>query len=264
MLSGLSPLVQPGPVLSEEEAAIWDWQMDHPEFDQMGQRRLRNATVLVTRVGGLGGPVAQQLCAAGVGRLVLVHGGDLKHSDLNRQITMHYGGLGQSRVEQAAARLRAYNPLVEVVTVPENCSEANASRLLQGVDLAVDAAPLFVERMALQAAAWSAGIPVIEAAMYALEAELTVCIPGKTGCLRCQHPEDPPHWQRRFPVFGAVSATVASMAAMEAIKLIAGFGDVLAGTKLRLDFRDQSQLRLRIDPRPGCSLCGGAPCGGTS
>ena len=153
-LGHAAALAAPGPARSttEAEAAIWEWQLDVPGFSELGQRCFRNATVLVTRVGGLGGPVAQQLCAAGVGRLVLAHGGDLKPSDLNRQITMHHAGLGQSRIEQAVARLRAFNPLVEVVAVPENCSVDNAEALLSGVDVAVDAAPLFTERRALQAA----------------------------------------------------------------------------------------------------------------
>jgi len=242
--------------LTDEELAIWEWQLDIPGFSEEGQLRLRNSTVLVTRIGGLGGPVAQQLCAAGVGRIVLAHAGNLKSSDLNRQVLMHYAGLGQSRVEQAAARLRAFNPLVEVVPIAENISPENASRLLEGVDLAVDAAPLFSERMALQEAAWPRGIPIVEAAMFSMEAQLTVCIPGQTPCLRCLYPVDPPHWKRRFPVFGAVSASIGSMAAMEAIKLLAGFGEVLAGKMLRIDLADHRIQKLELQARADCPLCG--------
>ena len=183
-----APLVPRPTALSDEETAIWDWQLDVPGFSAEGQRRLRNATVLVTRVGGLGGPVAQQLCAAGVGKIILVHGGNLKPSDLNRQIIMHHDGLGAERASQAAARLRAFNPLVDVVAHPENISPENAEQFIDGVDVAVDAAPLFNERMALQAAAWKKNIPVVEAAMFATEAELTVTIPGETPCLRCLTP----------------------------------------------------------------------------
>lgn len=249
--------VAPGPALTDEERAIWEWQLDTTDFDgEVGQRRLRNATALVTRVGGLGSPVALELCAAGFGRIVLAHGGNLKPSDLNRQLAMHHAGLDQPRVSQAAARLRAFNPLVEVIEIPENCSPENAEAMLEGVDVAIDAAPLFEERLALQGAALPRGVPVIEAAMYDTEATLTTTIPGVSACVRCMHPVDPPRWKRRFPVIGAVSGTVGCLAAMEAIKLVAGFGETLAGRLLRMDLSTMSIQELSIERNPDCSLCG--------
>src|SRR5438045_1424901 len=91
--------------LSEEEREIYRWQMWIPDLGEAGQKRLRDASVLVTRVGGVGGTAALYLAAAGVGRIVLAHGGNIKKSDLHRQVLMSYGKVGESRVEVAAARL---------------------------------------------------------------------------------------------------------------------------------------------------------------
>src|SRR5262245_5216656 len=98
--------------LSDEELAIYQWQLWVEAFGREGQLRLKNATVLVSRIGGVGGTLALHLAAAGVGRLVLAHAGNLRSDDLNRQLLMSHAGLGQSRVEQAARRLRDLNPYV--------------------------------------------------------------------------------------------------------------------------------------------------------
>ena len=97
--------------LTDEERAVYEWQMWVPEFGEEGQEKLKGASVLISRIGGLGGVVAYELAAAGVGRLVLAHAGDVKPSDLNRQLLMTHDGLGKSRVESAARRLRELNPL---------------------------------------------------------------------------------------------------------------------------------------------------------
>ena len=96
---------------------------------------------------------------------------------------------------------------------------------------------------------------MIECAMCEGEAYLTTFVPGETGCLRCLYPEAPPTWKRQFPVFGAVSGCVACMAAMEAIKLIAGVGEPLVGRLLRFDLRDMSFHVLEIQPAVDCPVC---------
>src|SRR5436309_15721676 len=105
--------------LSDEERAIYDWQLSVAGFGEAGQLRLKHATVLVSRIGGVGGTLAMQLAVAGVGRLILAHAGNLRLDDLNRQLLMSHAGLGQARVEQAAARLRALNPYIEIVPIAE-------------------------------------------------------------------------------------------------------------------------------------------------
>jgi molybdopterin/thiamine biosynthesis adenylyltransferase len=225
-------------------------------FSESGQAKLKRASVLISRCGGLGGAVAYQLAAAGVGRLVLAHAGNVKPSDLNRQILMTHEWLGRPRVECAARRLRELNPRLVVDALPENVDATNAERLTAQVDLVADCAPLFEERYALNRAAVRLGKPMIECAVYELEAHLTTFLPGQTGCLRCLYPEPSIHWQRQFPVFGAVSGTVGSLAAMEAIKVLAGFGKPLTGELLTFDLRDMTFRKYRIARDPQCPDCG--------
>src|SRR5512137_3076720 len=109
--------------LTPEERAVYEWQMWVPGFGEAGQEKLKSATALVSRVGGLGGPLAQSLAAAGIGKLILAHGGNLKPSDLNRQILMTADWLGKPRVESAARRLRELNPALIVEAIAENINE---------------------------------------------------------------------------------------------------------------------------------------------
>src|SRR2546421_12152891 len=101
--------------LTPDERAIYEWQLWVEGFGETGQLRLKNASVLISRCGGVGGTVALYLAAAGIGRLILAHAGNLRPDDLNRQLLMSHAGLGQSRVQQAAERLRQLNPHVEGV-----------------------------------------------------------------------------------------------------------------------------------------------------
>jgi molybdopterin/thiamine biosynthesis adenylyltransferase len=203
--------------LTAEEKTIYEWQMWVRDFGEEGQKRLKQARVLISRVGGLGGPVAYALTAAGVGKLVLAHGGTTQPADLNRQITQTHDWLGKPRIECTRHRLLELNPRVEIEAIAENVSEANADELVSRVDVVFDCAPLFQERFAMNAACVRQKKPMVEAAMFDLEGQVTTIIPGKTPCLACLYPEFPSEWKRRFPVFGAVSAVAGNLAAMEGI-----------------------------------------------
>ena len=241
--------------LTDVERAQYEWQLWVPGFGEAGQERLKGASVLITRCGGVGGVVAYQLAAAGVGRLILAHAGDVRANDLNRQLLMSHHGIGQSRVEQAAHRLRELNPFVEIETVAENVNPDNAERLVGGADLVMSCAPLFRERLLLNRAAVAQGKPLVDCAMYELEMQLTTVLPGRTPCLACLYPEEPPAWKREFPVFGAVAGTVACLGAMEAIKVLAGLGEPLLGQMLIADLRDMTFHKAAVTRRPGCLVC---------
>ena len=242
--------------LDDLDRAIYEWQLWVPGFGEEGQQRLKNASVLVSRCGGLGSVVAYELAAAGVGRLVLAHGGDLKVSDLHRQILMKHEAIGTSRVRCAAARLREFAPRVEVVEVAENVHEGNAAELVGDVDLVVDCAPLFEERLAMNHACVELGRPLVECAMYELEAQITTLHPPRTPCLACWCPQPPQHWKRQFPVFGAVSGTVGCLGAMEAIKVLADLGEPLFGKMLLLDLRSMQIRSVSLQHRVDCAVCG--------
>ncbi len=241
--------------LTDEERAVYEWQIWVADFGEKGQERLKGSSVLVSRCGGLGGVVAYELAAAGIGRLVIAHAGNVKPSDLNRQLLMTHDWLGKPRVESAARRLKELNPRLDVVPVNENVNESNAARLVEQVDLVVDCAPLFDERFHMNRQCLRQNKPLVECAMYELEAQLTTILPGRTPCLRCLYPEDPPAWKREFPVFGAVSGAVGCLAAMEAIKVLAGFGQPLTGRLLTCDLWDMSFRTRHLLRRPDCPEC---------
>jgi molybdopterin/thiamine biosynthesis adenylyltransferase len=243
------------PNLTPEERAIYEWQMWVPGFGEEGQRKLKAASVLISRVGGLGGVVAYQLAAAGVGKLVLAMGGVVQPSDLNRHLQQSHERIGEPRLPAVVERLRELNPRVEIVAIEENASEANADGLVAQADVVVDAAPLFEERYALNRAAVAAGKPMVECAMFAMEAHITTILPGRTPCLRCLTPEPPPDWKRQFPVLGAVSGTVGCLGAVEVVKLITGLGEPLAGTMLTMDLGSMRFRRNRVQRRLDCPIC---------
>lgn len=245
------------PELDDTERTRYEWQMWVPDFGEPGQRRLKAATALVSRIGGVGGAAALQLAAAGIGKLIVAHGGDLRLNDLNRQLLMTTDWIGKSRVESARRRLRDLNPHVEIETVDANIDEANVEDLVRRSDLIVSAAPLFTERLLMNGAAVRQRKPLIDCAMYELEGRLTTILPGRTPCLRCLYPDTPVNWKREFPVFGAVSSTVGSMAAMEAIKVLANFGEPLAGRLLVFDLRVPQMTTIPIRRRVNCPVCSG-------
>ena len=211
--------------------------------------------MLVSRIGGLGGAVTWDLAAAGVGKLLLAHAGHPQPSDFNRQTLMRYDRQQCNRAEQAAQRLREFKPNLDIVPIAENISPGNALQLIEQVDLVVDCAPLFEERLAINDAAWQLNRPVIECAMYEMQGSLSWIIPGRTPCLRCLVPSPPKHWQRRFPVLGAVASAVGSLAATEAIKYLSGCGDCLIGKRMQMDLRSMQFHQTSITPNPNCSFC---------
>jgi len=245
----------PADELTDVERATYEWQMWSPGFGEEGQRRLKNSTVMISRCGGLGSVVAYELAAAGVGHLIIAHGGDVKHSDLNRQLLMTADWLGKSRIETIERRLKDLNPRIRITPIGENISKDNADQWVSQSDVVVDAAPLFEERFAMNDAAVRHGKPIVECAMYDLEATITTLPAGGKPCLRCIVPEVPTEWKRQFPVFGAVSGTVACMGAMEAIKLLSGIGDPLIGRMVRINLREMRFTTVQIKADPQCVAC---------
>ena len=242
-------------MLTAEDRSIYEWQLDVPGFGEEGQEKLRNTTALVSRIGGLGGPIALALAAAGIGKIILVHAGNLRKDDLNRQILMQWEGLGKPRVESAAKTLAAFNPNVEVETHNENFSETNAANLVRKVDIVFSSAPLFEERFLMNRECVLQNKTMVDCAMYSLEGHVMPIVPSQTPCLACLFPETPPHWKRRFPVFGAVSALVANIGVMEGLKLIAGFGSTSLGKMILIDANRLRVRKIKLTRRNDCLAC---------
>ncbi len=243
--------------LSDQDRAIYEWQLDVPGFGEEGQAKARSATALVSRVGGLGGPLALSLAAAGIGKLLLAHAGNLRLDDLNRQVLMRWNGVGRPRVESLEATLRDFNPNVEVEAIPENLSESNAASLVERADIVFGAAPLFEERLLMNRECVRQRKPLIDCAMYSLEGQVIPIVPGRGACLACLYPEVPPHWKRRFPVIGAVSALTANIGALEGLKLLADFGIANVNRMIYFDSATMRFNTIQLTRNPNCSCCAG-------
>ncbi|MCK5804590.1 MAG: HesA/MoeB/ThiF family protein [Lentisphaeria bacterium] len=241
--------------LTAEDRARYEWQMWTEGFGESGQEKLKSASVLISRTGGLGSPVAYELAAAGVGRIIIAHGGDVKPSDLNRQLLMTTDWLGKPRAESAQRRLLELNPTITVEAVPENITENNVVELVSQADVVVGAAPLFAERLLMNREVVRQQKMLVDAAMYDTTATATTIVPGKTPCLACMYPENPPAWKRQFPVFGATSGTIGCIAALETIKIITGFGELLHGKLLTMDLAALSFRTLKLRRNPDCPVC---------
>jgi molybdopterin/thiamine biosynthesis adenylyltransferase len=222
------------------------------------QRRLGNSTALVAGVGGLGGVAALYLAAAGIGRLVLVHAGKLTLSNMNRQILMKNGEIGDSRVPQAKKTIQDMNPDVRIEIHDERIGEENILSFLHTAQIALSARPNFDERRLLNQACIEKGIPMVEAAMNGMEGYLFNVVPGAAPCYQCVYPEDDPSWRELgFPVLGAVSGMLGCLMAIETIKLLTGFGTPLSSEMLIFNTEDMDFRKVRILRNEHCEVCGG-------
>jgi molybdopterin/thiamine biosynthesis adenylyltransferase len=225
-------------------------------FTNDHQRWLGNSTALVAGVGGLGGTAALYLAAAGIGRLILVHAGNLTPSNMNRQVLMKHKAIGKSRVVQAKKTIQEMNPDVEIETVDDRITDANVEKLLRTARIALSARPNFSERRALNRACIEKGIPMVEAAMNGMEGYLFNVLPGVSPCIHCVYPEDDPSWQEMgFPVLGAVSGMLGCMMALEAIKLLTGYGKPLLSEMLVFNTFDMDFRKVRIPRDEHCEVC---------
>ncbi len=242
-------------MLSDQDKAIYAWQLDVPGFGEAGQEKLRGATALVSRVGGLGGPLAFSLAAAGIGKIILAHAGNLREDDLNRQILMTYAGLGAPRHEQAAETLRRFNPNIEVVSVGENICENNVAGLVEQADIVFSCAPLFEERLLMNREAVRQKKLLVDGAMFNMEGQVLAVQGGETACLACLVSQPPEHWKRKFPVIGALSAMVAQIAALEGIKLLTGMGEAQTDTLVHISAESMDIRKIKVQRNPNCECC---------
>lgn len=224
---------------------------------ESGQRALKEATVMVAGVGGLGGTAALYLAAAGVGKLILAHEGIVLEPDLNRQILMDSDHLGMERISTAAAQLKRLNPHVEIEGYNSAIGYGISKPWVESADLVIDARYDFPERYALNRLCVDTGTPMVEAAMYGFEISLTTVIPRVTPCLECLYPDRQQDWEPfGFPVLGATSGIAGCLAALEAVKWITGVGTTYAGVMHRFSSLDFACYSVRITRNPNCACCG--------
>lgn len=242
--------------LTHTERERYRRQMLLRGFTADHQRWLRNSTAIIAGVGGLGGTAALYLAAAGIGRLVLVHAGNLTLSNMNRQILMKNNRIGKSRVNQAKKTIQEMNPEVEIETYDERITSSNVQALLRTAQIALSARPNFSERRTLNKACIEKGIPMVEAAMNGMEGYIFNVLPRVASCVHCVYPEDDPSWEELgFPVLGAVSGMLGCMMALEAIKLITGYGKPLLSEMLVFNTYDMEFKKVKIPRDENCEVC---------
>jgi molybdopterin-synthase adenylyltransferase len=243
--------------LSPQELERYRRQIMLPGFSEEHQERLKNSCALIAGIGGLGGTTALYLAVAGIGRMVFAHYGDLTLTNMNRQVLMRHEAIGSSRVVEGRKTIIEINPDVEIETVDARTTEENVDELLKNVDIAVSARPNFHERRALNKGCVERRKTMIEAAMCGMAGYIFNIIPGETACLNCVFPDDDPSWEERgFPVLGAVSGLIGCLAAIEAIKLLTGYGKPLLSTMLHADTAGMNFRKAKIERAMDCIVCG--------
>ena len=227
-------------------------------FTPAHQQKLCNSTALVAGVGGLGGTAALYLAVAGIGKLIIFHSGKLTLSNMNRQILMKNNRIGEPRAPQAKETINAINPDVVVEIHDARISKENLAPELAHSDIALSARPNFSERKILNAECARLGKPMVESAMDGMQGYLFNYIPEKkTPCLECVFPAFDPQWEELgFPVIGAVPGALGAMMAMEAIKILTGFGRPLESQMLMYHALNAEMKKLHIRRNEKCLVCG--------
>lgn len=232
------------------------------EIGGAGQLRLKAGRVLVIGAGGIGSPVIQYLAAAGVGALLIVDDDHVALSNLQRQLLYRTADVGKGKAECAAAAVAALNPHVHVTALSERIGGARAAQLLEQVDVVVDGSDNFATRLAVADAALAARVPLVSAAVQQFEGQIGVFRGWEADlpCYRCLVGDDPAMAERSCSeqgVLGAMAGVVGSLAALEAIRVLAPFGTDPAGTLLRIDAMTMRFRTAVLRKDPGCPTCGG-------
>jgi molybdopterin/thiamine biosynthesis adenylyltransferase/rhodanese-related sulfurtransferase/molybdopterin converting factor small subunit len=262
-VAGGASLVPPDAPLSPAEIRRYARHLILPELAIEGQRKLKQASVLLVGAGGLGAPAAIYLAAAGVGRLGIVDFDVVDESNLQRQILYGQSNVGKPKLQSAIQRLRDLNPFVEVVGYEEPLTSANAMRILADYDVIVDGADNFPTRYLVNDACVLLGKPNVHGSVFRFEGQVTV-FDAKVGpCYRCLYPEPPPPGLvpscAEGGVLGVLPGVIGVIQATEAIKLIAGIGEPLIGRLLLYDALEMRFRELTLRKDPNCPLCGAQP-----
>ena len=230
-----------------------------PEFGAEAQARLTDARVLIVGLGGLGSPAAIYLAAAGVGKLILNDFDKVDLSNLQRQILYHTADVGQPKTDTAAANIEALNPECRIDRIDHRMSADELDETVAGADVVLDGSDNFGTRFAVNAACVRTGTPLVSGAAIRFEGQLTTFIPQDPAspCYACLYQETDEEMEncRSNGVLAPLTGVIGSMMAVEAIKLITGIGETLAGRLLQYDAR-RATIRTTILKRdPACPVC---------
>jgi adenylyltransferase/sulfurtransferase len=259
----IPPLVALAAELTAEERARYARHILLPQVGLEGQRRLKNARVLVVGAGGLGSPALMYLAAAGVGTIGVVDDDVVDASNLQRQVVHGVDDVGRPKTESAAETVARINPLVTVVRHDLRLDSSNALEVLADYDVVLDGADNFPTRYLVNDACVLLGLPHVWGSIYRFDGQVSVWFAGYGPCYRCVFPDPPP--PDAVPscatggVLGVLCAAVGSVQVSEAIKLVVGQGDPLVGRLLVHDSLRQTWDSLTVRANPDCPVCGEAP-----
>lgn len=225
------------------------------EIGGPGQQKLKAARVLIVGAGGLGAPAALYLAAAGVGRIAIADPDKVALANLQRQVIYAEADVGLGKAGAAAARLAALNPDIVAEPLALAVSAENARPLARGYDLVLDGTDDFATRLAVSDACVAEGRPLVSGALGRWTGQVGV-FAGRP-CYRCLVPEVPPDVETcsAVGVVGALAGVIGSMMALEAVKLIAGAGEPLAGRLFIYDGLAGSARTVTVAADPACPVC---------
>jgi adenylyltransferase/sulfurtransferase len=234
-----------------------------PELGLEAQERFAAARALVVGVGGLGAPVAQFLAAAGVGSLTLADADRVDLTNLQRQILYASADVGAPKVTAARERLVAINPLVAIETIERRIGPDELGPLAADADIVVDCCDNFATRHAVNRACVAAKTPLVSGAAIRFDGQIAVFDPREPGspCYHCLFGEGEALEETRCAVMGVfapIVGIVGATQAAEALKVLAGVGESLAGRLLLLDALAMRWREVRVTRDPACPVCGGA------
>ena len=230
------------------------------EIGEAGQERLNAARVLIVGLGGLGSPVAMYLAASGIGHIVLSDYDVVELSNLQRQIVHRSTDVGRNKVDSARDTLLALNPEIEVTPKHWTLDE-DLDAEVAAATVVVDATDNFESRFALNAACWRHSTPLVSGAAIRMEGQIAVFDPRDpdSPCYRCLYSDDGRAEGEPCALVGVLApllGIIGSVQAAETIKLIAEFGDTLAGRLIAFDASGTEWRELRLPRDPACPVCG--------
>ena len=247
-------------MLSDEELLRYSRQVLLAQIDIDGQLRLKQSKALIVGLGGLGSPVALYLAAAGVGELHLADFDTVDLTNLQRQVIHDSASVGMGKVDSALQRLQAINPEIGLVAHREALDEDSLAAAVAAVDLVLDCSDNFATREAVNAACVAACKPLVSGAAIRLEGQLSVFDPRRdySPCYHCLygHGSEDELTCSEAGVIEPLVGLVGSLQALEAMKLLAGFGEPLVGRLLLIDALGTRIRELRVKRDPACTVCG--------
>ncbi len=226
-----------------------------PLLGENGQRRLSEGKVAVIGLGGLGTVAVQFLTRVGIGKLILVDYKRVDIPDLNRQIIYTREDIGKSKVKVVKKWIENVNPEIVVETIEDILSLENVKEIVCKCDVALDCLDNFRTRYILNDACVKHEVPFVHAAVNGFHGQVMTVIPGESPCLRCVFP-DVRDETGEVPVIGSVCGVVGAIEALEAVKILTGVGELLAGKLLLIDLKTNSFEMIRVGRRRGC-VCEG-------